>query len=173
VVEFQPSGFGKGSYLNVAAHFLWGPFPEKLSFDFIKGPKLFITYDDDAQFSSLARNLAQQAVTQIREIENLLGDIHRSAAALTAAQNEPETPGWPAFNAAIAAGLSGEMAKARNLFDAAYNAIIAWRPEFRTHLAPYKSAIKDETNFVNFITAGINVGRNRYKLKALGSGASL
>jgi hypothetical protein len=32
VVEFQPSGFGKGSYLNVGAHFLWS-WNDFLSFD--------------------------------------------------------------------------------------------------------------------------------------------
>ena len=58
VVEFQPSAWGKGSYLNVGLHFLWNTW-EHISFDAVAGTCGHVAgavlcafgclYDDEAQ----------------------------------------------------------------------------------------------------------------------------
>src|SRR5687767_12866016 len=56
VVEFQPSGFSKGSYLNVAAHWLWRPPPHVMTFDYFHPDQTrpYIDFVDAAQFTPLA-----------------------------------------------------------------------------------------------------------------------
>jgi hypothetical protein len=44
VVEFPPSGWAKGSYLNVAAHWLWIE-QDYLSFDYLGRREPFIEYN--------------------------------------------------------------------------------------------------------------------------------
>src|SRR5438045_5748615 len=58
VVEFQPSSWSKGSYLNVAAHWLWSD-SGHLSFDYVGRTKGFEEYANDDQFAPLAQRLAQ------------------------------------------------------------------------------------------------------------------
>ena len=53
VIEFQPSGWDKGTFLNIALHFLWST-QDYISFDFYTGDsprvKRFVAYENAAQF---------------------------------------------------------------------------------------------------------------------------
>lgn len=74
VVEFQPSGFSKGTFVNVAMHFLWGkPVTSEepiISFDYGRGrlhppivPSQYIDYDgDDAVFAQQVEAMVKAAV---------------------------------------------------------------------------------------------------------------
>src|SRR5688572_1964676 len=72
VVEFQPSGFSKGSYLNVAAHWLWSD-KGYISFDLGSGADWgsraadFEAYESDMQFERAAERLATLAAQGVRE----------------------------------------------------------------------------------------------------------
>jgi len=64
MIEFQPSSWSKGAYLNVGAHFLWCP-TEHLSFDFgyrKEGHAEFVT---EEQFAPEADALAQRAALEV------------------------------------------------------------------------------------------------------------
>src|SRR5205085_1650054 len=59
VVEFQPSGFTRGSYLNVGINWLWNV-KDWLSFDFghrvdLPSEGEFVSYESNEQFAPLAR----------------------------------------------------------------------------------------------------------------------
>src|SRR5271165_2041598 len=115
VVEFQPSGFSKGSYLNVAAHWLWSAMPNSLSFDYsIERQQPWIAFEDEAQFGPLADRLAQQAAEDTRQLETRVSDVRKLADLLVAKESAEaiggQGGGWPAFHAAIASGMSGDMA---------------------------------------------------------------
>ena len=69
-VEFQPSGFAKGSYLNVGAQWLWRPSP---SFAFEYGDPIrirfpsektqdFMPFESEGQFGVAVRSLARAQV---------------------------------------------------------------------------------------------------------------
>lgn len=73
LVEFQPSAYSKGTYLNVAMNFLWGkPLPERmhvLSLDYGRRvrppdvPEQFISYNgDDVLFAQQVEMMANAAV---------------------------------------------------------------------------------------------------------------
>src|ERR1700761_427171 len=57
VVEFQPSGWARGSYLNVGACWLWSE-KNYLSFDAGHRVQEFQPFIDDEQFSLVAQKLA-------------------------------------------------------------------------------------------------------------------
>ena len=75
VVEFQPSNWDKGTYLNVAVHFLWDE-KDYLSFDYyiddqclpIHRVNGFIRFDGDAdKFYSENQSLAEAAMKKVTE----------------------------------------------------------------------------------------------------------
>ena len=117
VVEFQPSGWSKGSYLNVAAHWLWSS-SGHLTFDHGYRVDRFIEFESSDQFASAACDLAESAAVEAQRLTGLFSSVEATAAELDA-QEECRTDrthgGWPEYNAAIAAGLAGMLPKAATL----------------------------------------------------------
>ncbi len=66
LVEFQPSNWGRGSYLNVGIHFLWRE-QDYLSFDFGGRMKEFVSAEDPVKFSSDMEELAAIALGKVME----------------------------------------------------------------------------------------------------------
>ena len=113
VVEFQPSGFSKGSYLNVGAHFLW-QWSGSLSFDLGYRVDQFVRYNSDAQFQIESERLAIHAVT---EIQRLRDQLPGPGAVPSALPPDPEgMAGWPTYHRAVSLGLTGETDDASRLF---------------------------------------------------------
>jgi len=169
VVEFQPSGFSKGSYLNVAAYWLWSAQPHYLTFSYsLDRQKPWIAFENAEQFTPLAEALARQAAEESRQLQSLFADIRSTAATLIAEEdafaNAGRGGGWPAFDAAVASGLAGEMGTSRKLFGDAYDSLVDWRPDFAPLLAPYAVTIAKEASFRAFIEQRIHEQRARYGL---------
>ena len=68
VLEFQPSAYAKGTYLNTALHFLWNE-RDHISFDFPFGAdirvKKFVEYQNDEQFTHEVTKYVQEAAKQV------------------------------------------------------------------------------------------------------------
>jgi hypothetical protein len=112
VIEFQPSGWEKGSYLNVGAMWLWHA---HVGHSFNAGYRIanFVPFFNSEQFSLAAASLAAQAANEVQRLRNQfrsLQDIYRYLVEHTSEEN-PHI-----FHAAIAAGLAGEIDTARRLF---------------------------------------------------------
>jgi len=112
VVEFQPSSFEKGSYLNVGAMWLWRA---RKGNAFNAGYRVadFVPFYTPEQFSSAATELAAKAAQEVqilREKFRSLYDIYRYLMDHTSEKN------WHIFHVAIAAGLVGDIETARRLF---------------------------------------------------------
>lgn len=117
VVEFQPSGWTKGSYLNVAAHWLWSS-SGHLSFDHGHRVDGFIEFESLDQFAPAARRMAESAAVEAERLTGLFSSIEATAAELIVQQEcraDRTHGGWPEYNAAIAAGLAGMLPKATSL----------------------------------------------------------
>jgi hypothetical protein len=69
VVEFQPSSFGKGSYLNVGAHFLWSP-ANVITFDFGYRKDGFHEFNDESEFADVADSLARLAAQETLALQS-------------------------------------------------------------------------------------------------------
>src|SRR5262249_42510049 len=110
VVEFQPSGFSKGSYLNVGVHFLWKSSGD-LSFDLGYRVRGFVAFESEAQFGPEADRLAAAAATEVERYRTLLTGVQAVITSI-----DSETDDWPAYHRAIALGLSGSSPQASEVF---------------------------------------------------------
>ena len=119
VVEFQPSSWSRGSYLNVAAKWLWKEFPA-WSFDFSfhpVGPRVshFCEFETEDQFREASRGLARAAAAETLRLRAALSDITAVADVLAARVSGWPNPHW-LYDAASAAYLAGRSDEAFRLF---------------------------------------------------------
>lgn len=66
IIEFQPSSWSKGTYLNIGLNFLWAQ-KDSFSFDFPLNPRIkgFIPYKNDEQFERAIRPCVETALEQV------------------------------------------------------------------------------------------------------------
>ncbi len=123
VVEFQPSSWSKGSYLNVAAHWLWSS-SGVISFDYGGRTGGFVEFQNDSQFTADIIGLVDQAANAVKQLEDQFFSLSATATVLsTGAQTghletNPGHPGWTEFNAGVALALDGREQDAAAMFDA-------------------------------------------------------
>jgi hypothetical protein len=114
VIEFQPSSYSRGTYLNVGVHWLWSHEPGGLSFDYgyrVRGQNQAgrqTEYWESAtgtDFTGVARYVAELARDRILELRDTFtepGDIERLVTPLP----------MKLFDRAVALGLIGHTARA-------------------------------------------------------------
>jgi hypothetical protein len=124
VVEFQPSSWSKGSYLNVGAHWLWSP-PNRdaefvLSFDYGGRITSFIEFRDEEQFLLRATDTAKSAAAESERLIHELCTIHAISRVLVAKEQEAQKSGhgrhWGAYHAGVAAAIAGDLDVATEMF---------------------------------------------------------
>ena len=109
-VEFQPSGWSRGSYLNVWPIWLWLRYGGN---DHHPRPAEFIEFENAIQFTPLIENMAviaAQTVLSFRSRFRTLNDVDRFFA------ERISQDGFPVYRAAITAGLVGNISTAQKLF---------------------------------------------------------
>ncbi len=112
VIEFQPSSWEKGTYLNVGAMWLWRA---RKGHVFHVGYRIadFVPFYNPEQFAPAVARLAAQAAQEVlsrREQFKTLHDVYRYLVDHTSEKTRD------IFHAAIAAGLVGDIDIARRLF---------------------------------------------------------
>jgi hypothetical protein len=166
-IEFQPSGWGKGSYLNVGANWLWYP-KSAWGFSFSEDIRIedagFIRFEDAEQFTPLIAATAARAaqeVLRLRQKYKSLTDIYKHL--LTRASRN----GLHAYHAAVAAGLIGDMATSRQLFHRLENWETYghdWQEEIKSNGAPLAKLVDNPIEFRSTILAIIEDVRSRLHL---------
>jgi hypothetical protein len=109
-IEFQPSGWSKGSYLNVGTSCFWHAGAGFLP---MYRPTDFISFENVEQFTPLIENMAAVAAREVLTMRKRFGtldDIQRHLL------SHPLRDGWPVQNAAIASWLLGDIGLSRSLF---------------------------------------------------------
>ena len=119
-IEFQPSSWSKGSYLNVGAMWLWH---EKDYFSFDAGSAEsgsriagFVEYNNEEQFKPEAIKMADAAKAEAFMLRARFATIHEAARYLATQARRNDSP-WTNLAAAIALGYVGETRKAQKLFE--------------------------------------------------------
>jgi hypothetical protein len=182
VVEFQPSGFTQGTYLNVGVNWLWSA-KANLSFDY--GYRLrwttttdpirladgdlyttdFVAYRDERQFDDEVRPVCQVAAQRVVELRQTFTDLHSTARTL----NEDATTdqGWPSYHAGVAAGLVGDMATARQRLTSVSfgQATSPWQEELIAEARDLSELLGDHSAFVVRITRTVVQARALLKLE--------
>lgn len=168
IVEFQPSGFSKGSYLNVAAHWLWSD-SGYISFDLGSGTDWdsraadFEAYQSDEQFEVAANRLAVIASEEVRELAARLSSIKATADLLLSGEKSAHEGSWSTYNAGIAAGLSGRVEEAAAMLRLVTDARVKGLADRYAALTP------DRTRFRELAVSQIARQREALRLAALPS----
>jgi hypothetical protein len=105
VVEFQPSGWSRGSYLNVAAKWLWSKTPHwSFDFSFHTAARVsnFCEFETEDQFRVASRELAGMAAAEAQRLRATFPHI-TAVADLLAAQISDWNDPWRLYDAAAAA----------------------------------------------------------------------
>jgi hypothetical protein len=121
VVEFQPSSWSRGSYLNVGVHWLWNP-KHYLGLDYggrvmdLNGDGQYVEYESEEQFGPLALKLAEIAADQVQAYRERFPDVVSAAAVLAGADDGgrdglvPTSDVLRWIDAGIALGVAGQPA---------------------------------------------------------------
>jgi hypothetical protein len=109
-VEFQPSGWSKGTYLNIAAKWLWDTEP---GLDLSYRPVDYIPFETTEQFSPLIRSMANRAAQEVVALRERFKSFSAVRHHLLAGAT---SDGWPVYHAAIAVALWGDVGASRRLF---------------------------------------------------------
>lgn len=162
VIEFQPSGFSKGSYLNVGAMWLWYA-KSHWSFDHGYRIKGFIPFKDATQFAAVAETLAIRAAKEVEKLREKFGSLSDVARHLVA---DSEAPGWPVYHAAVAAGLTGDVATSQRLFQRLIEQPITtdWDARFRANGAELAQKLPELNTFRAAILAVVEQSRELHGL---------
>jgi hypothetical protein len=120
VIEFQPSSWSRGSYLNVGVNWLWqaGEDAADLAFHFggrvdAPGGGEFIAYESDEQFAPLARKLAMAAAERAQHYRALFQTIEATAGVLKRYVRQQSI--LESIDTGIALGLVGDAGAARRM----------------------------------------------------------
>jgi len=165
MIEFQPSGFCKGSYLNVAPSWLWYP-KDHLTFDY--GPVRFggfVKFESASQFKPEAEALAEQAAQSVLQFRDELDSPAAIAAQLVKSAGDDRC--WRAYHAAVATGLIGERDTSLRFFAQIITAEshAAWFSELQNFCAELAGKLPDPGAFRNAILTIIAQTRELNKLE--------
>jgi hypothetical protein len=164
VVEFQPSSWSKGSYLNIGVMWLW---PEKnyISFDVGGRENEFIEYTDEMQFKPVAEIFASTAFEKAMKYRDKFSTVALAADYLS---QRPDS-GRPQYNAGVACGLAGYSGRANDLFQAvcALEADTDWMRELHRDCQELISLLKSPSEFMKRIEKNINSTRANLKLEPI------
>ena len=144
LVEFQPSAFTKGTYLNVGVSFLFetntAP-DDTLAYDIGGRISGFAEYRDDITFQKEIERFAVLAMKQVRTYRKL-DSLHYAQKLLQkAARKKSKTAaGWDLYHLALVCFLQGSLDKGVKAMDAFLESI------------PFESQIPWHTNLRNYCT---------------------
>ena len=167
LVDFEHSSYERGTYLNVAAMWLWHP-ADYYHFDYGPGGGLtriegFSAFTDEEQFTLEARRLAQSAVAHTDTLEREFATMDRVANRL---DNQAAAGGWKRYDAGVGSALAGRAEAAVKHF----RILVApdsdtwdWVEDMRARAARLADAVEQGT-FRQVITAQIHDTRRGLKL---------
>lgn len=175
VVEFQPSSWARGSYLNVAATFLWRA-SGVLSFDFAASDSSrkngFLEFKEEAQFERIAQQLAIQAASEIEELRTQLCSIQAASIALG---KLPGSPVYCHYHAAVAAALVGDLNLAKDQFErlSKERGHAPWVSALQAKAGHFADAIHSRSSVRELVELEIQEARVKLKLPPIAQGTDL
>jgi hypothetical protein len=167
VIEFQPSSWSKGSYLNVGASYMWKPaFAQSYwSFDAGLGPRPWHDAAEGESFSGKATELAHIA----RETLVALRKNHRTIASAAYWLESEGFEGtlWREYHLGMAFGLSGRVDAARHYFRLVIDASTEaeWVEALGRESAAFSALLEDRDAFKSAVLRRIQETRSAKKLQ--------
>jgi hypothetical protein len=166
VIEFQPGGFSKGSYLNVAACWLWYE-KDFLSFDYGDRVESFHPFENVDQFQPTAAHVAKRAGETLLALRSRFANIDSTARVL---KDTDRNSIWYNYHAGIAAGLVGdaETTQARFGLVLKQNPSADWIRELHERVHELLGALRNTAKFRSNVAGIIRRSRGLHKLPEAG-----
>lgn len=113
VIEFQPSSWSKGTYLNIGVDFNFYP-REHFAFRYGYREKGFESFKDEVQFTKLMNELCDLTIQRVHELEQQFSDFNT---ALKTIEKDNENDTWRWYEIAILNALTSNFDKSRLKFE--------------------------------------------------------
>jgi hypothetical protein len=169
MVEFQPSGFSKGSYLNVGASWLWSTtWKSGLAFDV--GDRVagvgFVPFENAEQFRPLITEMAKRSAQEVQAIRQKFSSIDAISLYLGGRSGSTH---WDFFHAAVASGLNGDTDSARSYLQQldATASSFDWQRELHSEAAQLAAVLEDHERFVEIVRQKIRQRRLKGSLLSI------
>lgn len=165
VIEFQPSAWSKGSYLNVGINFQWYP-QEHLSFDIGYREAGFVEYESDEQFEPNAQEFVRLAKAKILEIRELLSSPKSVKEYVVSSLQEHRPTLWGEFHQ----GMSCILAKEKSQAIAYLNQVLSnphdagWAIDLKEFVSKLISLLESSEDAFQFLNEIVNKSRELKKL---------
>jgi hypothetical protein len=171
IVEFQPSSWARGSYLNVGACWLWY---EKDSLSFNAGGRVgsFQEFTSEEQFASIAEELAEQARQEVTAVRDRFPSPSHVQAWLAA---KPPASIWDHYHLAVSAGLAGATDQSKRSFEDVLSDPVdwPWATEIKRQSAQLMRCLELGNRFEAKVMAMVNRRRDLLGLPAIPEGAGM
>lgn len=168
IVEFQPSAWDKGTYLNVAIHYLWDK-KDYLSFDYGHRENEFVTYNgDETEFYSEMILLSKKALSKVEEYRNFRDIFYAKEKIIN--YNGRASLSCELYNKMMICGLLKDtQAKVfyKKLEDNTKNSQLGWEKEYYIELSEkIAPIIADTERFYEYIISKIKSQREFWHSKS-------
>lgn len=168
IVEFQPSSWSKGSYLNVGAHWLWYD-SDFLNFDYGGRILEHVEYQSDEQFILVANRLAERAANEANLLATTLTSLEAASNILLHEEGigRHVAGGWVTYNAGMAAALVGRRKTATHMFNRVLEGPFPPGSALRAAAERMANLAADAGRFEHEVTLIISRRREALRLPAL------
>lgn len=166
VIEFQPSSWSKGTYLNVGINFQWYP-KEHLSFDIGYREAGFVEYKSDEQFEAKTQEFAEIAKAKVLEIrEQLSSPKSVKEYVISSLQNQPSML-WGEFHQSMSCVLTKDRNEAISYFNQVQSNPIdtEWAIELKEFTSRMVKLLESGEDALRFIDEIVNKSRELKKLE--------
>lgn len=165
VVEFQPSSWAKGSYLNVGACWLWYE-KDFLSFDAGYRVENFHEFTSEEAFALVAEKLAERASHEVIALRERFPSPSHVQAWIAA---KPRTSIWNHYHLAVSAGLAGATEQSKRSFADVMSdpEERPWATEIRRRSAEFMRCLELGTGFEAEVMGTVKRARSSLGLSPL------
>lgn len=166
VVEFQPSAWSKGTYLNVGACWLWYT-KGYLSFDDGYRADSFTSAKNLDGFESAVEGVAAQAKQEVLHFRQRFATLHAVAEHLKSKETRAVDI-WGHYHAGVSSGLAGWQSESERRLRAALAAEerdVEWVHNLKTECDRLLRLVNDAPAFRNHISSVVAASRAALKLK--------
>lgn len=166
VIEFQPSSWSKGTYLNVGVNFQWYP-KEHLSFDIGYREAGFVEYKSDEQFEPKAQEFAELAKSKVLEIREQLSSPKSVKEYVISSLQDHRPTLWGEFHQGMSCVLAKDTDEAISYFNQVLNNPhdTEWAMELKEFTSKLVAQIESGKNVFQFLDEIVNKSRELKKLE--------
>ena len=166
VIEFQPSNWGRGSYLNVGVNFNWYA-KDYFSFDIGGRIKPFNEFKDKDDFEKVITEYCETTLKTVSDFRKKLNNINNSTKFMTTSLSDQNI--WGNYHLAIFYGLTGDKINSEKHFNKVLESDDDWDWIIELKKRVSKSILKlNSVNDFNSIIADIIIDtRQQKKLKEI------